>query len=119
VIAEQANPKQMPCRVTPTPVSTYQLIASPPLASCEKEVAMTDDRPTPRARFHVAWWYGLFGAAALVSYFVLRDHGGHIAAVLPYLLLAACPLMHLFHHHGRKRDAASESRTRSGEPHTH
>lgn len=27
-------------------------------------------------------------------------HQSHLLAVLPYLLVLACPLMHLFHHHG-------------------
>lgn len=45
------------------------------------------------------------GAARLMvvliaAFFVLREHWGHIAGSLPYLLLLACPVMHLFHRHG-------------------
>jgi hypothetical protein len=29
--------------------------------------------------------------------------------LLPYLLLAACPLMHLFHRHGRKHGSGSSN----------
>ncbi len=44
----------------------------------------------------------LFGIslAVIVLFFVLREHWGHIFGLLPYLVLLACPLMHLFHHHG-------------------
>jgi hypothetical protein len=33
-------------------------------------------------------------------FWLLREHWGHVAGYLPYLLLLACPLMHLFHGHG-------------------
>ncbi|HCK84852.1 MAG TPA: hypothetical protein DHW63_10155 [Hyphomonadaceae bacterium] len=40
-------------------------------------------------------------SVALVgAFYVLREHWGHVAGLLPYLLLAACPLLHLFHGHG-------------------
>ncbi|MDO8769196.1 MAG: DUF2933 domain-containing protein [Burkholderiaceae bacterium] len=47
--------------------------------------------------------YGLglvvFGAVA--AYFLLSEHRAHFLGALPYLLLLACPLMHVFMHHGR------------------
>jgi hypothetical protein len=33
-------------------------------------------------------------------FYALREHWGHTLGVLPYLLLLACPLLHLFHGHG-------------------
>ncbi len=46
--------------------------------------------------------YGLglvvFGAVA--AYFLLSEHRAHFLGALPYLLLLACPLMHVFMHHG-------------------
>ncbi len=52
----------------------------------------------------------LKGAAAMVgviaAVFILREHWGHVLGFLPYALLLACPLMHIFmhgghgHHHG-------------------
>lgn len=33
-------------------------------------------------------------------FFLLREHWSHIAGYWSYLLLLACPLMHLFHGHG-------------------
>ncbi len=40
------------------------------------------------------------GFALVAGYFLFTEHRAHVIAVLPYLLLAACPLMHLFMHHG-------------------
>ncbi|MFO7074112.1 DUF2933 domain-containing protein [Pseudomonas aeruginosa] len=31
---------------------------------------------------------------------MLKEHTAHVAGYLPFLLLAACPLMHLFMHRG-------------------
>lgn len=43
----------------------------------------------------------IFGGFALVAlFFLVTEHRAHLYGVLPYLLLAACPLMHLFHGHG-------------------
>jgi hypothetical protein len=45
---------------------------------------------------------------AALGVYLLVNHTGHIIAALPYLLLMACPLMHLFmhgghsHHHGQR-----------------
>jgi hypothetical protein len=41
---------------------------------------------------------GLFIAA--VSYFLLIEHRQHLFEYLPYLILLACPLMHVFMHGG-------------------
>src|SRR5215208_1768375 len=42
---------------------------------------------------------------ATLGVYLLATHTGHVLAALPYLLLLACPLMHLFghHHHFRSR----------------
>ncbi|MBI3439079.1 MAG: DUF2933 domain-containing protein [Proteobacteria bacterium] len=46
-------------------------------------------------------WILLVVSVALVgAFYVLREHWGHAAGWLPYLLLLACPLLHLFHGHG-------------------
>lgn len=38
--------------------------------------------------------------AVIVLFYVLREHWGHALGALPYLLLLACPLLHIFHGHG-------------------
>lgn len=47
--------------------------------------------------------FGIMLATAISAgllFWLLRDHWGHALGVLPYLLFLACPLMHLFMHHG-------------------
>ena len=34
-------------------------------------------------------------------FFLLREHWSHVAGYWSYLILLACPLMHLFHGHGK------------------
>jgi len=47
-------------------------------------------------------------ALAALGVYLFATHTGHILAALPYLLLLACLLMHLFmhgghgHHHGKR-----------------
>jgi hypothetical protein len=45
-------------------------------------------------------WTVALGFAALISFYLLTEHTAHVFGALPYLLLLACPLMHLFMHHG-------------------
>jgi len=47
-------------------------------------------------------WYqiGRWGAVLIIGYFLLSEHQAHVIAVLPYLFLLACPLMHIFMHRG-------------------
>jgi hypothetical protein len=51
-----------------------------------------------------SWWrtrmgIALIGLALVAAFYVLREHWGHAFGAPPYLLLLACPLMHLFMHH--------------------
>lgn len=52
-----------------------------------------------------AWWRSpakivLFVFLAIAAFFLFTEHLAHLAGILPYLLLLACPLMHLFMHGG-------------------
>jgi hypothetical protein len=38
---------------------------------------------------------------AIAFFFLWTEHRAHLFGALPYLLVLACPLMHLFMHHGR------------------
>jgi hypothetical protein len=45
--------------------------------------------------------YAALSAGVVLAFFVLREHWAHALGLAPYLLLLACPLMHIFHHgHG-------------------
>jgi Protein of unknown function (DUF2933) len=53
-------------------------------------------------------------ALAAVGAYLLWNHTGHILSAIPYVLLLACPLMHLFghghhHHHGSEKPASEPS----------
>lgn len=43
---------------------------------------------------------GLIVIGAVAGYFLLTEHLAHVFGALPFLLLLACPLMHVFMHHG-------------------
>lgn len=48
----------------------------------------------PRVKF-------VFLAFAVIgAFFLLAEHRAHVLPWLPWLFLAACPLMHVFMHHG-------------------
>ncbi len=38
--------------------------------------------------------------AAIAAFYLLSEHRAHLLGALPFLLLLACPLMHLFMHGG-------------------
>ncbi len=44
---------------------------------------------------------GLIVIGAVAGYFLLTEHLAHVMGALPFLLLLACPLMHVFMHHGQ------------------
>ena len=44
----------------------------------------------------------LFVVLVAAGLFV-TGHGPHVIGYLPYLVLLACPLMHIFMHHGHQR----------------
>ena len=43
---------------------------------------------------------GLLVLGGVATYFLLTEHRAHFVGALPFLLLLACPLMHVFMHHG-------------------
>lgn len=51
-----------------------------------------------RTAFYVSIAFALVG-----GYFLLTEHRAHVFQYLPYALLLACPLLHVFHGHGHGR----------------
>lgn len=71
----------------------------------------TGERPTPiwRRPLALAW----AAVVVIAAFYLLREHWGHVLGGWPYLVLLLCPLMHLFHghgkhrsHHGREKDGS-------------
>lgn len=72
--------------------------------------------PEKHDRYRTVSRYVFFGFVAVAAYFLIEEHRAHLIAVLPYILLAACPLMHLFHHGGHRHGAGDESEQKSRSP---
>lgn len=45
-----------------------------------------------------------YGALVVIAFYLLTEHKTHVLTYLPYLFLAACPLMHFFMHGGHHHD---------------
>ena len=57
-----------------------------------------DTDPTPRRGKWV-----LLGFLLIAGFFLFTEHRAHLFGFLPFLLILACPMMHLFHHgHGHR-----------------
>jgi hypothetical protein len=54
------------------------------------------------------------GFLAIAAFFLLTEHTAHVLGALPWLLLAACPLMHLFMHHGHGMHHNNERHSEGG-----
>ena len=61
------------------------------------EMNMHDNaRPWWRTRSGVV----LCGFLLIAAFYLLTEHTAHVFGALPFLLILACPLMHLFMHRG-------------------
>ncbi|MGH8210391.1 MAG: DUF2933 domain-containing protein [Steroidobacteraceae bacterium] len=61
------------------------------------------------------------GFLAIAGFFLITEHTAHVLGALPWLFLAACPLMHLFMHHGHGEHdhgagGAADKHERGGNP---
>ena len=70
-----------------------------------------DDHSEPK------WWrtprgWILCGFLLVAGFFLLTQHTAHAFGVLPYLFILACPLLHMFHHHGHR----GHTKTGAGAP---
>ncbi|MBI3772760.1 MAG: DUF2933 domain-containing protein [Gammaproteobacteria bacterium] len=55
-------------------------------------------QPPQRQGTLLSWVFG--GFLAIAAFFLLSEHRAHALGALPFLLLLACPLMHIFMHRG-------------------
>ncbi len=61
---------------------------------------------------------GLLVMGAIAAYFLLNEHRAHFFGALPFLLLLACPLMHVFMHHGHGRHDGQQGSNPTAAPKT-
>ena len=74
------------------------------------------ERNTPLRNTPVVIGICLF--VAIAAFFLWEEHRAHVLGVIPYLLLLACPIIHLFMHgshggHGGHHEHGQESGGRS------
>ena len=59
-----------------------------------------------------------YGFLAFIGFLLFTEHRAHVLGILPYLILLACPLMHMFMHRGHGGHDHNDSRlheTKEGE----
>jgi len=52
----------------------------------------------------------LLGFAAVAAFFLLSEHRAHLLGALPFVLVALCPLLHLFGHGGHRHTRGPEDK---------
>ena len=56
------------------------------------------DKHEPRGGATSRWVF--LGFVLIAGYFLFTEHRAHFIQYLPFLLVLACPLLHMFHGHG-------------------
>jgi hypothetical protein len=70
-----------------------------------------DRDESPAAFWRSRWSIGWLVLAAVAAWFLWAEHRAHLLGALPYLLLLACPLMHVFMHHGHHHGSTDPATT--------
>ena len=70
--------------------------------------------PQPGRFWGSRYSIGLLVLGAVAAYFLLTEHRAHFFGALPFLLLLACPLMHVFMHRGHGAHAGDQGRPHNG-----
>ncbi|MDQ0506214.1 DUF2933 domain-containing protein [Xanthobacter agilis] len=70
---------------------------------------------------HRSFWRSPGGIVAIgfllaVAFLLFSEHRAHALGYLPFLLLLACPLMHMFMHHGHGHHAGHQPGERTPGP---
>lgn len=80
--------------------------------------APSEPRRPARGFWRSRYAIGLVAFGAIALFFLLSEHRAHALGALPYLLLAASPLLHLFmhrgHSHGHSRPDDGKGRSTDG-----
>lgn len=73
-------------------------------------------RPNPEDK----WWKTKAGLVVcfflcVIVFLLVMEHWVHIYPYLPWLFLLACPLMHVFHHHGHHNNDKSDDKDKESD----
>ena len=76
----------------------------PPAKTATPRIPMSDTRTISRS------WLAFAGFIAIAGFLLLTEHRAHVFGALPFLLLLACPFLHMFGHggHGHGGNSAGE-----------
>ncbi|BAU49812.1 hypothetical protein SVA_3264 [Sulfurifustis variabilis] len=59
-----------------------------------------DHGQAPRSWYRTRTGLAFLGLLVIAGFFLLTEHRAHALGALPFILLALCPLLHLFGHGG-------------------
>jgi hypothetical protein len=97
-----------------------------PLTVHERSNKMNHDHEQDGKPSNPIWKVAFIGFALVAGFFLITEHRAHVFGILPYLLLAACPLMHFFGHghgghggHGGEANKPEPGAKRAPEPSEH
>ena len=62
---------------------------------------------------------GLCLFLAIAAFFLWTEHRAHLFGILPYLILLACPFIHLFMHRGHGGHGSGDGTREAGGTHRH
>ena len=68
---------------------------------------MTHDRPSGAGLLSSRTGIALLAFLAIAGFLLLTEHTAHAFGALPFLLLLACPLLHVFMHGGHGAHGAA------------
>ena len=76
-----------------------------------------DNRTEAGRPFQIPFWVGACAFLTIALFFLWEEHRAHILGALPYMLLIACPLLHVFMrrgHAGNGHHTDAEHRSERG-----
>jgi hypothetical protein len=80
---------------------------------------MNNERPqgeTAPSLWHSRWGAGGLVLAAVAGWFLWQENRPHLLGALPYLIVLACPLMHVFMHRGHNGHLGQHPSERKDRP---
>jgi hypothetical protein len=76
---------------------------------------MSHERQEPPAFWRSPAGLTWLVAVAAGGFYLVTEHTAHLLGALPYLILLACPLMHVFMHRGRGHHGPRHGHSRSSD----
>ena len=74
---------------------------------------------TRRSSYRIPVWLGFSAFLAIALFFLWQEHRAHLLGALPWVLLALCPILHLFMHHGERHGGGDHAKHGASGPSGH